>query len=514
MKRPVQEWERMLAGKPPLKNGFTSELEHKVRERIYMQKEARKAPYRAMAALMSLVMLLGCGWWFRDDVKELLKPDTGVNIPTALQGDPLGDKEYHLKIHQFEQMGNFEYTIRRPFIIRHPSVQLTMADAPFEYNNDPDKFKAWMDKEQPDILQLPMSLYTELAAEGRLKPLDTLVRESKFDLDTLHAPLVEMLRQLAGGTGELYGLAADFGTMGLYVNEDLFAKYGVPLPDGELSADEILQLAKRFQGTDAGGLGVFDRGNKFSLIQLLGQASGLQLVAGDAEDGLKATVDSDAWKTIWRDVAAGLQEGWVTQGKPVDYGKNGITMKELGKQDPFAKGEVAMAIAPSYYYTNLETFGQEGVMTANWSTMPIRIDSSATNQELFMGTNTVYAINAASTQTEADWAMLSFIVSGAWMKGLDNPLWNSVLMADRSVMNQAASKHWKAFYEADVDPVIAAGSYRTAADKQMSKANALVYSLGGEEMEAVVKNGVSVDEAVEAFQTKLSAQLAGLKGGE
>ena len=75
MKDPANNnWERRLGGRPPMKNGFTSDLERKVRERIRMKSTAHKSPFRAVVAIMSVVILLGCGWWFRGDLKEMLVP--------------------------------------------------------------------------------------------------------------------------------------------------------------------------------------------------------------------------------------------------------------------------------------------------------------------------------------------------------------------------------------------------------------------------------------------------------
>ena len=197
---------------------------------------------------MSVVILLGGGWWFRDDLKELLRPAERSDVPAALSKDPLADKEYELKVQQFEMENMFEYTFKKPFIIRHASVKVNIDTASNELYSDPDKFEAWFDAEQPDVVQVPLNVYAKLAADGRLRSLDTLAKANKADLQALHAPLVDYLRQ-AGGSGELYGLSYEFASTALYVNEDVFAAHGVPLPAGVLTMDEILQLAARFQGT-------------------------------------------------------------------------------------------------------------------------------------------------------------------------------------------------------------------------------------------------------------------------
>ncbi|MBM7565904.1 ABC transporter substrate-binding protein [Paenibacillus sacheonensis] len=509
MKEPVHDWERRLAGKPPVKNGFTSELERKVRERIRMNTTKRKSPLRAAAAGMSFVLLLGGGWLYRDDIEGLLRPAATSDVPAALSKDPLADKAYRLKVQQFEQMNTFEYYLKKPFVIRHPSVRMDMLNASYDLAADPEKFEAWFDSEQPDFVQIPMNVYAKLAADGKLKPLDALIKEDRFDLGTLHAPLVDYLRQ-AGGSGELYGLSADYGSSALYVNEDVFAAKGVPLPAGELTIGEILQLAQRFEGTGVNGLSTADRSNTFAMAQLIGQTTGLRTLT-DADGRLQATVDSDAWRKVWTEVADGYNDGWINQSKPIDYGKGSILMKDLAKQDTFVLGQAAMAIKESYYYQNLETYEQEGVKTPNWSTVPIHVDASASNPDAFLNTQTVYAINAASTQTDAAWELLRYVVGGSWRTGLDaRNILARQLMANKSVMNEEGSKHWQAFYDTKVDPVKAAKSMALKSSSSYIKAAGLVYKLGGEAMDAVLKGTLTVDQALGEFQQKLDVQLAGI----
>ncbi|WP_219835648.1 ABC transporter substrate-binding protein [Paenibacillus sp. R14(2021)] len=512
MKEPVNDWERRLAGKPPVRNGFTSELERKVRERIYMNTTKRRALFRAAAAIMSMVILIGCGWWFRDDVIALLKPKGQEEVPAALSKDPLANKEYVLKVQQFEQMNSFEYLYKKPFIIRHPSVKLKMANAAYKLAQDPEKFEAWFDQEQPDIVQLPMNLYTKLAADGKLKPLDALMKASKFDLGALHAPLIDYLRQ-AGGNGELYGLSPDFDTMVLYINEDVFAAHGIAVPEGEQSMEQILQLAARFQGTGVTGLSATAQANKFSLVELIGQTNGLQTMKS-VEGHYEATVNSAAWKKIWDSVAAGYRDGWIKPEKAKNYGKNGLTMAEMAKQDAFALGQVAMTIAPSYYYTNYEQYAQEEAMKANWAALPIHVDPSATNPGRYLSANTIYALNASSIQSEAAWQLLQFIVGS---KLTDSPSTRYQLLkplADRTGMNPATSKHWDAFYATGVDPVKAAENTIFLSDPDVSAANGILYKLGSEEMESILNDSISVSAALESLQSKLETQLLGIEQGK
>ncbi|SFJ48806.1 Sigma-70, region 4 [Paenibacillus sp. UNC496MF] len=516
MKQPGYEWERRLAGKPPVKNGFTSELENKVRERIRMTTTTRRrAPLRTAAALLCLAVLLAGGWRFGDDLKQLLQPRPHADVPAALSKDPLAAKEYDLKVQQFEMNNTFEYSFKKPFNIRHPSVKLSIAESPDALYGDPGKFEAWFDAEQPDVVQVPYNVYAKLAADGRLKPLDVLAKTDKSETGTLYAPLIELLRQ-AGGNGELYGLSYDLTSTALYVNEELFAARGVPLPEGPVTAEELLQLAARFRGAGISGLAAVNRSNPFATVAVAGQTSGLQTIV-DQNGRLRAKVDSEGWKRVWTTVVDGYRTGWMNQAKPVQYGKNGTTMADIGKQDPFALGEVAMTLSQSYYYGNLKQYEQSGIMHFNWRTVPIRLDPSATNQEAYLGTSTVYAINAKSAQADAAWELLRFVAGGAWQRNVDptSYLHQQVLAAPTS-MDQAFRKEWEAFYAAaNVDSAKAASGLAASGDPRLIQVNQVVYKLGGEAMDAILKDGKSVDDALADFQSRLDARLAVIgKGGQ
>ncbi|MFC4808678.1 ABC transporter substrate-binding protein [Paenibacillus sp. GCM10023250] len=515
MKQPAHEWERRLAGKPPVKNGFTSDLENKVRERIRMTTMTRRrAPLRTAAALLCLPVLLAAGWRYGDELKLLLQPKPHADVPAALGKDPLAAKEYELKVQQFGMNNTFQYTFKKPFIIRHPSVKLSLAESPDALYGDPVKFEAWFDAEQPDVVQVPYNVYAKLAADGRLQSLDALVKTDKSETAALHAPLVELLRQ-AGGNGQLYGLSYDLTSTALYVNEDLFASRGVTLPDGPVSMEELLLLAARFQGTGVSGLAAVNRSNTFATVALAGQTSGLQTIA-DRDGRLQANVDSDGWKRIWSTVADGYRTGWMNQAKPVQFGKGGITMADMGKQDPFALGEAAMTLGQSYYYGNLKQYEQSGVMHFNWRTIPIRLDPSATNQEAYLGTSTVYAINAKSAQADAAWELLRFVTGGTWRQHLDpNSFLRQQVLAAPSSMDQALRKEWEAFYAAgNVDPAKAASGLAVSADSQLVQANQVLAQLGGEAMDAILKDGKSVDDALADLQRELDARLAVIGKGD
>ncbi|MFS0615534.1 extracellular solute-binding protein [Lederbergia ruris] len=80
-----------------------------------------------------------------------------------------------------------------------------------------------------------------------LLPLDDLVEQFDFDLDSLDPGLVAHIRALdPAGEGRLIGMPDGTGYATLYYNKEIFDLFGVPYPDPEKSMtwDELLDLAR------------------------------------------------------------------------------------------------------------------------------------------------------------------------------------------------------------------------------------------------------------------------------
>ncbi|MBW7476852.1 ABC transporter substrate-binding protein [Paenibacillus oenotherae] len=516
MKEPVKDWESQLAGRPPIKNGFTSDLEHKVRERIRMRQRKNKSAFRAVAALMSIVIILGGGWWFRDDWKGMLNLDKPEDALTALLNDPLGDKEVTLSV-QLMMYRDFDQ-IKKPFIIRHPSVTIETIMTEVETMHQPEKFKAFVDKANPDIFMLPVEIYSAMAAEGKLKSLDTLFKQHKFDLEAYHAPLVEMLR-LAGG-GELYGFTTDFNSSTLLVNRGLFQEQGIALPEAGASIDDILNTAARFKGTGVYGLvtgsGSMERGGLSGFATFIGQSSGLKTLSY-GEDKVEASLQSEGWKGVWQRLVDGYKDGWLGESKPIDWSKGAMTNKQIYSTELFANGKTAMIIADDRYYKDLLTYEAATKKPMDWISVPFKLDPGVTNPYDYLSANYVYAINAKSTNEEAAWELLRFIVGKETADKYDRIGDRGPnLLARSAAMKSQLKEKWNGYYGMGVDPERAASGRKDVADGRYIESQREFIKLGKEQMDAVVKGTKTVESALSELQGKLDAFLAGLggRGGE
>ncbi|MFB9324775.1 ABC transporter substrate-binding protein [Paenibacillus aurantiacus] len=507
------DWEKRLRGEPPIENGFTSQSERKVGEKIRMKTKERRSPFRMVAAAMSIALLAGGGWYFKDDLQKLTAQEAALDVPAALRNDPLADTAVELKVQQ-DSMSSYLFDIygKKMFIIRHPSVSFQSLEPPAtDASGDVAKwaeaFETWMDQARPDVLQLPYNLYAELAAKGKLLSLESRIQRTDVDLDAYYEPVTELLR--LGGGGELYGLSARFDTNVVYVNKKLFASRGVALPSEDgMTVDEILATAARFSGTGEAGLYGQNGNQTYQIVNFLGETSGLQSVA--YQDGAwRATVGTDAWQDLWRKMAEGAKAGWLQHAKPL--GDN-YTFDDRMKQDAFAQGQAAMTIGGAAYAHLLEEYKQLVQIQDDWIAVPIKIASGAPNEDTFLEPGTVYAVNAASPNQEAAWEVVKFMTGREFGKKLLSTGVQSDLLSSRlDVLDAADQKRWEAFYADSADP---AQAYKqlTAAKPGYWSAAGLLAEAGAKYMKAVADDELTVEEALRRMQAELDSALVSLGG--
>lgn len=513
MKEPVNDWERQLAGKPPVNNGFTSDLEQKVRERIRMRQQKKSSAFRAVAALTSIVVILGIGWLFRDDLLSLLNPaDKPQDALAQLLNDPLGDKEVELTVQTMTgyNIGGF----KKPFIIRHPSVTINQLGLEGDTLYEPDKFKAFIEQSgrEIDVFMLPLKQFAILAGEGKLKSLDTLFKESGINPDAYNPRLVELIR-LAGG-GELYGFTQGFTSTTLFVNRELFAEHGIPLPEDGDSLDEILDTAARFKGTGVYGIatsGGFSNEGIAQFAAFIGQSNGLKTLAIE-NNRLTASLDSKGWKGVWRQVADGYKDGWLGETPPINWDAGTVTETQVYERDLFMSGKAAMVIGDEEYYRGVSIYGAKGGASLDWVTIPYKFDPAATNQYDYLGSGYVYAINANTRNPEAAWELLRFIVGEEMAVKNNREIANnlfSILAANPSSMKSQPEEKWRGFYNMEADPARVLSESKEAAGKYYGVARYEFLKLSKEQLSAVLQDKKSVDDALSDLQAKLEEFLAG-----
>jgi len=465
-------------------------------------RKRRVGSIRSILLILVAIVLVACGWVWRDKLTAWMNPEQFSDVPAALANDALAGQELTLKIHQLPMDGFwFEYKIKKPFLIRHPSIRFTTATMTDWEEQDTlqerkVKFLDWLEKEKPDIVQLPLYWYSILAAEGKLKSLESYMQGQAFDADSYHKPLLDLLRTSA--VGDLSGVTTHFYSEGLFINEDKFRQVGVPLPEGPLTAQQILDLAARFNGTGVTGLLTDGPDHSYALVQWLGEMSGLRVMnKGDA--GWQAAVHTEAWSAIWKKVADGYKTGWIMDQKAEDAASFSRALKD----DIFARGDAAMILTDSLYLSNLAAYEQKQELSLAWSTIAIQPDESAENQGRLLQPATIYAIYADSPNTDAAWEVLRFIAGGELAKQLDQGEENQILLArGRSNNSDHQSEQLAAFYHYDnprgIEKIVS--TIKANSGEDYDRARQRFMELAKVQLKAVIAGSTSVESALTALQ--------------
>lgn len=484
-----EQWEKQLAGQPLRKHGFTSDIERKVRERIRMGEQTNRSRgrVRTAVALTAIAVMLAGGWLFREDIGSMLnqKPQVMDGVPAALQNDVLADQNATLRVMvgQYDNFVNSQYA--RPFLLHHPTVSIETAEMP-----EGKEVLEWVDKEKPDVLRLSLQQYYELAKAGKLKPLDTLIKNDDVDIDAMYEPVIDILRQYGGG--QLYGLTPTFQANAVFVNKELFEKNGIPLPHAGMTWDELLDTAARFQGTGTAGLVSSSFGDSpGALVNMVALANGLQT---DTQSGKQITIDSPAWAELWTKIANGYKDGWIYQEKEVDS----KAKVSFTPSDPFLKGNAAMVVTSGYYISQIQSVWKDD---QKWITIPV-----PGNQMSFFYLQEIYAVSSTTNNEKAAWEMVKFMNGTEFAKRLIGTGMSQTPIRQSDAMQKYSEEQIAAFYQSKLELPT---DWQKAAEGSPINNSLLGYVYQDSEplLEQVIAGTLTVDEALGQLKEKLE-QLA------
>lgn len=180
--------------------------------------------------------------------------------------------------------------------------------------------------------------------------MSELVKKHQIDLNRFEPTLIDAIRSISGG--KLYGLPLFNNVMVTYYNNELFQKFGVPLPKDGMSWEETLQIADKMTRKEGDkqyiGLVVSPthvlRLNQFSLPYV------------DAKTN-KATINSDLWKTLYQTyyIAPAGNQGYKD--------RIGALTNKLPYKDDFLKEQ---NLAMFVYLSDLQTTLPKEIAGMDW----------------------------------------------------------------------------------------------------------------------------------------------------
>jgi multiple sugar transport system substrate-binding protein len=220
--------------------------------------------------------------------------------------------------------------------------------------------------------------------------LRELIKKYNFDLKQLNPVSVEMI-EMYGGHGEMYALPFTGEGNALYVNKNIFNKFGVPLPKDGMTWEELIEVAKKVSRVEDGktlhGL------NADWYIRL---ASQLSLPYVDPKTN-KAVVSNAGWQKlagIWKQIYE------IPNNLPAD------NLIQNGKQD-FLNQSVAIWAGNTPPWDNFEKEEKNGL---DWDmvTFPTFKDAPGIGRS---PKDKILAISPTSKNKDAAFQVLAFLDS-------------------------------------------------------------------------------------------------------
>ncbi|MFE5321067.1 extracellular solute-binding protein [Paenibacillus sp. NPDC056579] len=493
-----EPWEKLLTGSPVRQGeaGFSKEIMRKIKERVEVRERPRSRRWLIMGPVLAVCCaMLIVGLWKQEELGGMLAQLSKPMEPVALK--PMDRQtEMTLKVAYFHE-NTFMMNYGKAFTIRYPnmSVQVIPTETNGNQALDKEKLLELIDKENPDVLYMSSELYGELAKEGRLYPLDAVMKQDRYDLQSLYSGMTGTLRELGGG--KLYGLAPTYEMEALYYNKELFDKFGIPYPNDKMSWEEVLLLAARFP---AGGkpeeriYGLLANyyGSPSALAARIGKTKGISLLS---PDGKQATVNTEGWKNVWSMAIGGFQQGFIYQPQPRP--QRSMMMEEMYKENPFITGKAAMTLSSFSLAGDLkEAVSRYKMSSFPWDIVTEPVDPARPNESssFFMGG--VYAVSAKSEHLRPAWEMIKLINSPEIMKKQSKSFGGGGLTVRLQEIKPDEEHHYAPFYT--MKPAEQPDS--ALHPRVLRKFNEAFTPLSAQKAKAVMEGSIKLDEGLKQLQ--------------
>lgn len=347
--------------------------------------------------------------------------------------------------------------------------------------------KKLLESSGADVFLLDDYIFKLFAQDGKLYDLEDVIRQDEYDVDGFMPGLLDKIKSL--GNGKLYGLAPSFDREVLYYNKTLFKEQNIEPPRNNMSWQEAFDLAARFSNVGAGDKkvhGLYEYfGDPGRLMYQIADTSGFRLFDPKGE---KVLLNSEGWKDAMK-LAVGAvrnksvffhpesqmytQKSYFFEGKAAMMRANAFVMMELKQRPTYVKGEKPI----------------------DWGAVTVPIDPAEPSQPISLFE--IAAISADSPNKRAAWEFVKF-VNGEDMAQSHSRTINGSLPSRTGYAKEIDGKSMEAFYLLKVrqrDAVwmnehVPSGFIRLF-DKPLQ-----------EEMQAVIDNKKSVDEALAELEIK------------
>lgn len=347
-----------------------------------------------------------------------------------------------------------------------------------------------IESEHPDLVVSELDDYGDLANNGLLEPLDSVILKSHFDTSKLLPGVIDALKEKVGGT--LFGLTPFYQSEAIYYNADLFKQFNIEPPAGVATLDSLFDLAGRFAEQKKGDAVIYGLAPSQTwtmLLQTLGRQEGLQLA--NAKAG-KMTIDSDGWRSIILRIGEGIREGSMPKPEPV------MNVGQQLMESPYSIGHAALTIGDDAYATIAGVMDMEDRKFDNRIVpLPRGSGPSAISP---IRPRLIMSVAKGAANLRAAWEVVQYAAGEEWTKQ-KSLVQNGYLLARSQYQSDVTNKGVSAFYEG-------LENQRPQTERKLSDGFTLSFELKlVAALQAIADEWQTVEEAVAQLQVEGQALL-------
>lgn len=221
-------------------------------------------------------------------------------------------------------------------------------------------------------------------------------------------------------------------------------------------------------------------------------------------DSMAVTVNTDSWRQIFRMVLDAYQSGALHQEEMESGPRSFYTMEDYFKEQVFIGGRAAMSVDYFYALGNLQR--AKDVMQdkmPDWGIVTVPVDPSNPDSSSFFSLNQIFAFNAKTSNPRAAWEFIKYLSGDEYARVISRSLGNNGLPVRTEYIKDPEDRNIQAFYKLKPEETSLYSNYDKLPAAFLSSLNQMIR----EELELVMRNEKSVDEAMNDIQEKGQAEL-------
>ncbi|RAV08337.1 ABC transporter substrate-binding protein [Paenibacillus contaminans] len=450
-------------------------------------------------------MALGCASLLAASISGCLGigGDSGADGKTVKKAKAKTAVEGKIKVYA-EFKDSFMDDFGSILVANYPDMDLEVVGPAVGPGMDPEELRKEanriIDEEKPDLLFGSMT-FAQWVKDGRLLDLEPLIKQDKFDIESMHPAVVDTVRHM--GSGKLYGLAHSFGSSALMYNKDLFDREQIPYPKDGMTWEEVIALAKRFPANGEGENRIYGiYSNSPTPYDLIGRIGGLAGQRVTDPEGSRVTVQTEEWKRSWELVIDAYRAGTIYLAPENDMPAPGSTLKDSQMRDKFMIGQAAMTIVQPYSLDQFASYKSSGFKSFDWELVTEPVDGNRPGESNSFYAQDIFAINAKAPNKQAAWEIIQYVNSDAFTKVFTKSS-SFRLLGNMSAVREKDGRSLEAFIKLKPGRTAVQA---VSPDNVPAAFSISFHSLAGGAAKAALDGSQTVGEALEELQRK--GQLA------